>query len=127
MRFLALLLLLPTLSHADDWTREDTYRQTALTVLLVADWAQTSWAIKKNENHCSYPEPCRSYEEGNPLLGTHPSIGKLNILVGTGIIGHAAVARILPRELREGWQYVWIGIETNAVYRNHQVGIKFHF
>lgn len=127
MRFLMLLLLLPALAQADDWTREDTYRQTALTGLLVADWAQTRWAIKHNEKHCSYQENCHSYEEDNALLGKHPSIGKLNTLVGASIVGHAAMARVLPSEWRKGWQYVWIGIETNAVYRNHQVGIKFHF
>lgn len=127
MRLLAALLLLPSICMAEDWTREDTYRQTALTALIVADWAQTRWAIKQNGNHCSYPERCRPYEEVNPLLGKHPSMGKLNNLVGASVLGHIAIARILPREWREGWQYVWIGIETNAVYRNHQVGVKFHF
>jgi len=127
LRFLfrGVFFLLPSLCFADDWSKEDSYRQTALTVLLVADWGQTRWAIKQNEKNCV--RPCQVYEEGNPILGKHPSIGKTNNLIGASIIGHAAIAYILPRQWREGWQYVWIGVEANAVNRNQSIGIKFNF
>lgn len=125
MRVLTLLLLLPSLCLADDWTREDSYRQAALTALLVADWAQTRWAIKQNEKGCA--RSCQIYEEGNPILGKHPNLGKTNNLIAASIVGHAAVAYILPHKWREGWQYVWIGIEANAVNRNQSVGIKMAF
>lgn len=128
---LLLLLFIAGTAHAgDDWTREDTYRQAALTTLLVVDWAQTRWAIRHNEElrYCGYnAEPCRFYHESNPLLGEHPSIGKVNNLIGASIIGHAAIAYMLPRGWREGWQYVWIGVEASAIYSNRSLGIKMAF
>lgn len=129
--FIAALLVWSSGAYAaEDWTREDTYRQIALTSLLVIDWAQSRWAIKKNEetNYCAFgSHPCTLYQEDNPLLGQHPSIGKLNNLVGASIVGHAAITYILPRGWREGWQYVWIGVEAGAVYNNHSLGIKLKF
>jgi hypothetical protein len=116
--------------HADDWSSSDSYRQAALTALLVADWAQTRWAIKHNENlrYCGYnAEPCRFYKEQNPLLGEHPTIGKVNNLIGASILGHAAIAYMLPRGWREGWTNVWIGVEASAVYYNRSVGLKMAF
>lgn len=131
MRSLPLLLALVTFAaRAEDWTREDTYRQAALTTLLIADWAQSRWAIKHNEktNYCaSGSSPCTLYEEDNPLLGKHPSVGKANNLIAASIVGHAAIAYLLPRGWREGWQYVWIGVEANAVFRNRAVGVKLEF
>lgn len=131
MRLAPILLLLATsVAHAgDDWTREDTHRQAALTALFVVDWAQTRWSIKHNEEFpCEKnAQPCGFYKEQNPFLGEHPNIGKVNNLIGASIIGHAAIAYMLPRGWREGWQYVWIGIEINAVYYNHSAGIKLKF
>jgi hypothetical protein len=107
---------------ADDWTREDTYRQTALTALLVVDWAQTRWIVK-------HPDPINGvqHSEGNPLLGSHPSVGRVNNLLAASIIAQAGIAYMLPPEWRRGWQHVWIGIEAGAVFHNHSVGVKLEF
>src|SRR2546421_10215995 len=117
MKFVSLLLLFPSLCFAGDWSIEDTYRQSALTALLIADWSQTRWAMK-------HPE---KFTELNTILGDHPSMGRLNNYATAEIVGHAAISYMLPPEWRKGWQYVWIGVETHAVYRNHKVGVKFSF
>ena len=88
MRFvLALLVFFSSFANADEWTKHDTDRQAALTALLVADWGQTRW-IAKN--------PSESLEK-NPLLGSSPSLGRVNAYFATSIIGHAAISYMLPK------------------------------
>lgn len=117
MRIMALALLLPSLCFAEDWSREDTCRQSALTVLLIADWAQTRNSVKRPNE----------FSETNKLLGEHPSTGKVNNYFMVGIAGHAAVSYLLPPDWRQGWQYIWIGIEVQKVYHNHSIGVKLTF
>jgi hypothetical protein len=125
-----------SVARADDWSTADTVRQGVLTGLLVADWAQTRWLVKYEgtPGHCSavnlnLPDPCvsRSYSEVNGLLGEHPSTGKVNAYFAAAIVGHAAISYMLPRGWREGWQYVWIGVEANTVHHNRSLGIKLAF
>jgi hypothetical protein len=131
---LALLLFASGAARADDWSTVDTARQAMLTTLLVVDWGQTRWMVKhpRSDQVCTSADAtttCTSQRlhERNPLLGEHPSIGKVNNLIGASIIAHAAIAYMLPRGWREGWQYVWIGVEAGAVYSNHCLGIKLKF
>jgi hypothetical protein len=63
----------------------------------------------------------------NPILGDHPTAGQVDAYFVGVIAGHAAVSYLLPRGWREGWQYVWIGLEVNQVYRNRSIGIRFAF
>jgi hypothetical protein len=100
-----------------DWTREDTYRQVAVSALLVVDWAQTRWIVK---------HPYQFYEI-NHFLGEHPSVGKINNYFAASILGHAAISYILPSDWRKGWQYVWIGVELEYVRRNYHIGVKVDF
>jgi hypothetical protein len=128
VRLIAILLLLPSLCFAGDWTREDSYRQTALTALLIIDWGQTRYIVK----HPIDPKrPDGTYnwrKEGyNPILREQPSIGRVNNYHAAVIVGHAAIGMILPPDWRKSWQYVWIGIEADTVYRNHHIGIKVNF
>lgn len=119
MRLLLLgMLFLASAAHAgDDWTREDTYRQTALTALLIADWAQTRYIAK-------HPDEFR--EESFALIG-HPSVGRVNTYMAGLIIGHAAISYVLDPEWRRSWQYLWIGAEFNQVRRNVSAGVKLQF
>jgi hypothetical protein len=113
------------LKFGEGWTRADTTRQAALTALLVADWVQTRSAVK---------HPLTKIDgivmlqvENNPFLGEHPSIGRVNNYFAASIIGHALIGAVLPADWRSGWQYVWIGIQSQTVYRNYQVGLKMGF
>jgi len=135
MRTLALLLLAGCASIAqaeglnlDPWTTGDTVRQGALTALLVADWAQTrhmaTHSCPESNPTCAVP-----FGEGggaHAFIGSHPSVGQVNNYFAASVIGHAAISYMLPRGWREGWQYVWIGIEAQTVRTNY-VGIKYGF
>ena len=100
-----------------DWTREDTYRQGGLTVLLIVDWGQTRWIARHPLQH----------KEMNQFLGEHPSVSRVNNYFAASILGHAAISAVLPPDWRKGWQYVWIGIELGYVQNNHSIGIKVDF
>lgn len=135
MRFILLLFLLPSICFGGDWTKEDTYRQTALAALLVTDWAQTRWIVKNPQttmqpsSATGRPGPMQitSRVEGNPILGEHPSIGKVNNYFAASLVGHAAIAYLLPPELRNVWQYGWLLLEADAVVHNRSAGVKFNF
>lgn len=141
MRYAALMLIMASgLARADGlnldpWTNEDTYRQTAVTTLLIVDGAQTRWMVRNpNQSNCANSlngRPCNETKqqraESNPILGDHPSIGRVNNFIAASILGHAVIAYALPRGWREGWQYVWIVVEAGAVYHNRSVGVKMAF
>jgi hypothetical protein len=119
----AFLVLMLGCAKAGDWSTEDTYRQAAVTALLVADWGQTRWIAKHN----GLTEPGRfpvDAGERNPILGKYPSGGKVDAYFAAAIVGHAAISYVLPPDWRKGWQYVWIGLELGTVNANRAVGIK---
>ena len=67
-------------------------------------------------------------DETSPLLGTHPSRDKIDLVFGGGILAHTAIAYLLPHPYRTYWQSFWIGVETEAVYANYyKAGIRFRF
>lgn len=112
------------------WTASDTVRQGALVGLQVVDWRQTRWFVKHPAYYDCTAARCEagSYRERNPVLGAHPSVGKVNNLIGASIVGHALVSAALPRAWREGWQYTWIGAEAYSVGGNYRLlGIKAVF
>src|SRR5258705_11699767 len=105
MRFWCLFFFFPSLCFAGDWGGTDTAYQAAYTTLLAADCAQTRWGASHQGR----------FEESNPLLGKHPSKGKINnICIATGL-GHFGVSYILPLGARRLWQSGGIIIEGYAV------------
>jgi len=110
------LALAPSLA-ADEWTPADTAREATYLVLHVIDWGQTLDIVGQEDR----------YHEINPILGEHPSRGRVNLYMATTPIVHGALAYALPRAWREGWQYVTIGIEGNLVYHNYRIGLHVDF
>jgi hypothetical protein len=106
------------LGRSSAWTPADTARQIAGLGLLGADWAQTR-TIAKNPS---------TMGETNPILGAHPSVGKVNNYFAANMIGNALLARTLPPGLREALQYGTIGLEAGAAGRNKfKLGIGMTF
>jgi hypothetical protein len=135
LTLLLALLLLPALARGeglnlDPWTREDTWRQTAVTALLLADWYQTQWMVKNpcanagGGTNCS--DPFREDHFARYFIGSRPTVGQVNNYFAASIVAHAAIAYVLPKGWREAWQYVWIGIQIDTVRRNY-IGIKYGF
>ena len=84
-------------------------------LVLILDWLQTR-AIAKN--------PSLFYEM-NPILGKHPTIGRVNVYFAACILGYLGMALTLPA-LGAFMFSVVIGIvQTYFVYANYDEGIPF--
>lgn len=84
----------------------------AAAILTVADWAQTRY-IAKNPN---------DYRELNPILGSHPSVGKVNIYFSTVLL--LGTLGISTGYINREFLYFYVGIEGSTVVRNYQVGVE---
>lgn len=121
--FLVSALLLYTVSahaeykFAENWNWKDTVLEGTFVTLTVIDWGQTRGiALHPNQ-----------YRETNPLLGSHPSITKVDTFIPAGIIIHGVISMALPPKYRAYWQAVWIGVEGGAVWHNANLGLKINF
>lgn len=101
----------------DEWTADDTKRQVAYYVLHTVDWGQTR-DIAKNP---------KMFHELNPIIGEHPTIGRVNGYFVTTALIHTGIAYILPAEWRKGFQYVTIGVEAGVTSMNYKTGIRVNF
>jgi len=102
---------------ADDWTREDTYRELGWTALLVVDYGQTM-------NIAQNPD---KFREHNPILDKHPSKDAVRIYMLSAAIIHPVISYYLPPKYRKWWQYISIGVEIGAVGNNFGTGIGVTF
>ena len=129
---LALMTVKPAHAYefAENWTWTDTAYETVFIGLNVADWGYT-------RNIAKHPENC---SENNPLLGRHPSLEKVDVLIPAGMVVHAAVSmalkpvyhvEIFSYEMdipaRRLWQVVFIAIEGWFDISNASVGLKIDF
>ena len=120
MKFLLVLLFICLMVipvNASDWNKTDTAFQIVYTTLHFIDWWQTL-DIARNPD---------KWSETNPILGDHPSVGRVNAYFTLTLIGHTAISYILPKDYRRIWQVVWIGIEAGYVVHNYRAGIRIRF
>jgi hypothetical protein len=130
--FLAVLLVSWTQQcWSSDWTKDDTYRQAAVTALLAMDWAQTRYIAKSacadRGGGADGSPPLLETGLAHSFIGSRPSIGRVNNYFAASVVWNAAVSYMLPPELRRGWQYVSIGFELGYVASNRSIGIKMEF
>lgn len=116
--FLALMLFSNAVCAAE-WTRADTYRESAYMTLHTIDWLQTRSVAKAGwpDGRC----------ESNPVLGNKPSVQKLDAHFAITSIGHIWIAHLLPPDWRQAWQYLAIGDSGAAVLNNHFLGVRIKF
>ncbi len=84
--------------------------------LLVADWSQTRDIVAQSA----------SYHEVNPILGLHPSMGKVNGYFAASILA----TNLLAWKLGDKGTYVYIGVgalEAGTVAHNAHIGLKMAF
>jgi hypothetical protein len=67
------------------------------------------------------------YRETNFLLGTHPSMNRVDAVLAGTLIAHTYIAYKLPKAYRTVWQMFWIGVEFEAIKNNYKSGIRIHF
>ena len=99
------------------WTDEQKVVAAGAGVLLAADWLQTRQIAK-------HPD---QFQEYNPILGEHPSQGKVNLyfLVATG--GLLLIADFMPNEWRTTALYAVAAVQTLAVSNNLSHGISIRW
>ncbi len=117
---LAGTLMLPGcagLPAAPEWSKADVGRELAFGTLLAVDWAQT-------REIAAHPE---RYDEHNPILGQHPSSGRVDAyMIAAGAL-HFGIANLLSGDWRSAWQWGGIVIEAGAIGSNYLIGIGVPF
>ena len=113
---LIVMLLIPTIAHAE-WNGADSAREVVWQGLHVIDWGQTLEIARQPED----------YWEVNPIMGRHPSVGRVNLYMGVSAVVHGVVSWVLPDEVRKWWQYVSIGVSGACVARNFNIGLGVRY
>jgi len=111
---LLILFFLPANLFSSEWNKSDTIREVGWQIIHFIDWKQTLY-IADNPDE---------YYEINPILGKHPSKGKINGYMIISSISHAGISYLLPPKYREIFQYISIGVSSVAVISNFNVGIQ---
>ncbi len=111
---LALLLLASTTALADGYLAVSES-------LLALDWAQTRYIS-------AHPD---GYRELNPLLGSHPSIGRVNTHFAGAMLADWAIGNWLRDEFGDDPRKTWLiavsVIEGGIVAHNYRIGARFNF
>ncbi len=113
---IVLLLLLTGCAHQDEWTRQDTWRQIAVTIAIAGDGV-SSVRIRETEN---------IYEAGaiaRKVMGSQPTKSDLAQYHFTLAVTSFAIAWVLPPSWRPYWQGFEVGIHGYAWYNNCQLGL----
>ena len=118
-RLLALAFaLFPSLCEArEPWEFSDYALTSAALASLVVDWGQTRH-IAKN--------PSR-FDEKNRILGTTPSVGKVDAYFVGAMLGTVAVAHLLPQDMRRLFLAGTLSMELSVIDQNRSIGIKVDF
>ncbi len=121
MRYVVLLIIVLSTgcAHQDEWTKQDTTRQWAVTGLLAAD-AYTTTQIQ----HTSAPN--ERWERGfiaQPVLGWKPATEDTVLYFSTVAISHYVISRALPTKWRVYWQEGAMLTEAYTVIDNCKWGL----
>lgn len=113
--WLLLVCCIP-LAQAKEWTGEEKGWATAAAALHVIDWGQTRHIAKSNGE----------FYEVNPVIGRHPSSGRVNgYFIASGLV-IAGLAHFIP-EYRRELLMLYVGVQTVNTARNFHIGLRVSF
>ena len=113
-----LLAVCPSLCEArEPWEFTDYALTSAALASLVVDWGQTRH-IAKNPNR---------FDEKNRILGSTPSVGKVDTYFLGAMLGTVAVAHLLPQDMRRLFLAGTLSMELSVIDQNRSIGIKVDF
>lgn len=112
-----MLCVCPMAQAFDDWSDADLTRHAIFTSLKMIDFSQTLKIAREPEK----------YYEVNPILGSHPSEGKVAVFFIGSYIAETALVHVLPSEYRPWAQYVFIGVSGACVINNFTIGLGVGF
>lgn len=85
---------------------------TSSTAMLVGDWSTSLDLVR---HHIT---------ETNPVLGPHPTEGRVNLVCGLTVLGNLALSRFDKGNRRIFWTAITI-IEAVSVKQNRRLGMRF--
>lgn len=68
----------------------------------------------------------RGFSEQSPLLGKHPSEGRVNTVAGLLTLGTLGLTQIKNPTLRRGALGMFTAAELYAMLKNHKAGVRFN-
>lgn len=101
----------------DAWSEDQLRMGAALAAATVVDWAQTRY-IADNPDR---------FHETNPIMGRHPSIGRVDSYFATSILVGAVVLDALPSEYRDYALKAGLVLEVLVVSNNARIGVGVKF
>jgi hypothetical protein len=121
---LAFLLFGPLSAFADDWTLPQYSLGAVALAATVVDYGQTRWIAE----NCHEPIRKGCYGEVNPILGRHPSIGKVNAYFAIVPATQYLIADgLLSGTRRTAFLGVIAGLEIAVTAHNAKVGYRMSF
>lgn len=101
----------------DAWSEDQLRMGAALAAVTVVDWAQTRY-IADNPDR---------FHETNPIMGRHPSIGRVDRYFATSILVGAVVLDALPSAYRDYALKAGLVLEVLVVSNNARIGVGVKF
>ena len=116
-RIFCILTLTMLLCSCASWDKTDIALESAFFVAHGIDWAQTV-KIAKNPD---------KWHENNPILGNHPKVSEVNLVMGAMAIIQPVIAHLLPSPYRKSWIIGTTAVKVGCVINNLAVGIGWGF
>jgi hypothetical protein len=120
---IAAFLLACAIYGCSGWTKAEIAKEAAWEALHLIDYRQTVQTARNPDQYFEY----------NPLLGEHPSEGRVNVyFIGWAIL-HPIITDILPREKtllgvqampRAFWQNISLVVSGACVINNFSIGLN---
>ena len=120
VKWLVALLMLLGLARAeafDSWNITDEVLAGTAATAFVIDWRQTQSIAR---------DPAR-WQELNPLLGSHPSVGAVNRHFALNGLLVGGIAEVLPHTYRDLYLGGVTITEGAFVRHNYKIGLRFAF
>jgi len=115
---LLIIICLPISAQAaDKWTKAEIGLQTLSTSLQIIDWGQTLDIADKPDQ----------YSEINPIVGEHPSRGRVNTYFAVSVLSNILIAHLLPSTWRKVWLGSRIAVSGYLINKSYGIGLRINF
>lgn len=117
MKIIISIVLLFSLVGCTSWDKTDLALEGVFFASHAIDWAQTT-KIANNPD---------KWHEHNPILGKHPKVSEVNLVMGIMAVVQPVIAHILPSPYRRGWIIGTTAAKVATVINNVGIGIGWGF
>lgn len=117
MKLIALILMFVVRSAiAQEWTDGQKKLLAGALALTTIDMLQTTYIARNPDK----------WHELNPMMGPHPSVGRVRVYMIGSMIGMSLLSHYVPT-YRNQILTMWISIEGVNVARNAAIGVRVSF